>query len=71
MTLYLKVTADKYELPVAVADSASELANMLGLRRDSMWAVFSKIRKGETRHYKEYKIVEVEDEGDEGTTVDI
>ena len=30
MTLYLKVTKDKYELPVAVADSKKELARMLG-----------------------------------------
>jgi hypothetical protein len=30
MTLYLKVTKDKYELPVAVADSKAELADMLG-----------------------------------------
>lgn len=29
--LYLAVTNDKYELPIAVADSASELAKMLGL----------------------------------------
>ena len=31
MTLYMKVTRDKYELPVAVAESKSELARMLGV----------------------------------------
>lgn len=31
MTLYLAVTPDRYELPVAVADSVGELARMLGV----------------------------------------
>ena len=31
MTLYIKVTKDRYELPVAVAESKSELARMLGV----------------------------------------
>ena len=30
MTLYIRTTADKYELPIAVADSPKELAQMLG-----------------------------------------
>ena len=30
MSLYVATTHDKYELPVAVADSPSELAMMLG-----------------------------------------
>ena len=29
--LYMKVTADEYELPIAVADSVGELARMLGV----------------------------------------
>ena len=29
MTLYIKVTKDRYELPVAVAESKSELARIL------------------------------------------
>lgn len=30
MTLYIKVTQDKFELPIAVADTARELADMVG-----------------------------------------
>lgn len=61
MTLYIKVTNDKYELPVAVADSPSELAIMLGLKRQTLWSIFSRIRKGEYR-YKIYQIVEIDEE---------
>lgn len=61
MTLYIKVTNDKYELPVAVADSPSELAIMLGLKRQTLWSIFSRVRKGEYR-YKIYQIVEIEEE---------
>lgn len=35
--LYLAVTNDKYELPIAVADSASELAKMLGIERQTVF----------------------------------
>ena len=31
MTIYMKVTNDEYELPLAVADSAASLANRLGI----------------------------------------
>ena len=31
MTLYIKVTKDRYELPVAVADTKSDLARLLGV----------------------------------------
>lgn len=61
MTLYLRVTNDEYELPMAVADSPSELAIMLGLKRQTLWSIFSRIRKGEYR-YKIYQIVEIDEE---------
>lgn len=59
--LYLRVTNDKYELPMAVADSPSELAIMLGLKRQTLWSIFSRVRKGEYR-YKIYQIVEIDEE---------
>lgn len=31
MTVWMKVTRDKYELPVAVADTAGELARKVGV----------------------------------------
>lgn len=63
MTLYLRVTNDEYELPMAVADSPSELAIMLGLKRQTLWSIFSRVRKGEYR-YKIYQIVEIEEEAE-------
>ena len=40
VTLYLKVTKDKYELPVAVADSKKELARILGLHPSGLYRAF-------------------------------
>ena len=56
MTLYLKVTKDKYELPVAVADSKKELARILGLYPSGLYRAFKESRKSC------YVAVEVEDE---------
>lgn len=42
MRLYMAVTADKYELPLAVADSSRELAEIMGV---SPSCVFHKIEK--------------------------
>ena len=52
--LYLAVTNDKYELPIAVADSASELAKMLGL---SVYTIYTGICR-EAKNAR--KIVKVE-----------
>lgn len=37
MYAYIKVTKDEYELPVAIADSIPELAEMLGVKRQSIY----------------------------------
>ena len=52
--LYLAVTNDKYELPIAVADSASELAKMLGL---SVYTIYTGVCR-EAKNVR--KIVKVE-----------
>ena len=59
MTLYLKVTRDKYELPVAVAETKAELARMLGIKREHVRSAFFHAQK-----YKNstYVVVEVEDD---------
>ena len=36
-TLYMKVTKDEYELPIAVADSIVELAKMLGVKKEHIY----------------------------------
>jgi hypothetical protein len=57
----MRVTSDKYELPLAVADSVIELSEMMNIDRRSLESIFSKIRK---RKYGSsiYKIVEVVDD---------
>ena len=36
MYLYMKVTKDKYELPIAVADTPRELSKMVGIKAQSI-----------------------------------
>lgn len=59
MTLYMKVTRDEYELPVAVAETKAELARMLGRSRESLQSAFFHAKK-----YKRpiYITVEVDDD---------
>ena len=52
--LYLAVTNDKYELPIAVADSASELAKILGIERQTVFVNLCRPAKNKS------KIVKVE-----------
>jgi hypothetical protein len=44
--LYVKTTKDDLELPIAVADSPSELARMLGTTRGTVESSISKHHKG-------------------------
>lgn len=55
MKLYLKVTTDEYELPIAVADSAYELAEMVGTKQSVIYSSISHKRGS-------YRRVEVEDD---------
>lgn len=60
MTLWEKVTSDKYELPLAVADSVPELAKILGVSETSIYSSLSHNRK-EGRHTA-YRKVEIPDD---------
>lgn len=68
MNVYMIVTADKYELPLAVRDTAGEIADLLGRY---VWDVRSMISRKtvsrETYNGHEFKIikVEIDDEDDE------
>lgn len=44
--LYIKCTTDKYEFPVAVADTPGELANMLGVKVTTVRSNTSSGRNG-------------------------
>ncbi|WP_458397436.1 helix-turn-helix domain-containing protein [Anaerotignum sp.] len=60
--LYLAVTQDKYSLPLAVADSAEELAEMCGVRMET---VYERISAGKHLQYPKYIMVEIEEGDDE------
>lgn len=47
--LYVKTTKDKYRLPIAVADSAQELSELLGCKKRT---VIEKISHGSKTWYK-------------------
>ena len=55
-TVFMRVTNDKYELPVAVADTLSELAHMVGVDPSSVWHALHRGWKKST-----YVAVEVDD----------
>lgn len=65
--VWMKVTHDKYELPVAVADSSRELAQICGVKLSSIYSIMSHAKN----NYRNYdwspyrKIRLEEDEEDE------
>lgn len=60
MIIYMQVTRDKYELPMAVADSIKELARMIGKEPNRISSSMSHAR---AKGYKAtYVKVEIEDE---------
>lgn len=56
--LWLAVTPDQYELPLAVADTAEQLAAMFGMTRGSVINLVSKNAPG-TRAGRKFVKVEV------------
>lgn len=62
MVLYMKVTSDVYELPVAVAGSPRELAEMLGESVNAVRSIFSHNKNPNARHLKNYIVVDMGDE---------
>lgn len=61
MVLYVAVSQDKYELPIAVADSARELARMLGVDKCTVSCHITLAKQGKIKKQKYFK-VEVEDD---------
>lgn len=59
--LWMKVTNDKYELPIAVGDSAFDLAKQLGINANVIYSHMSHFKAGRT---KSCPYIQVE-EGDE------
>lgn len=62
MKIYMGVTPDKYELPIFVADSLKELAEMSGFDYDSVRHLISKRSSGKNKGIKFIKITLEEEE---------
>ena len=59
--LYMAVTADKYEIPLAVATNAEELSRMTGYSRTTIVSSISKRLNGKIRGIKFVKVEESEE----------
>ena len=60
MTLFIAVTSDEYELPIAVAGSAEELGRMCGVKANTIYHMITREQRGE--HKSRYKRIEVSDD---------
>lgn len=58
--VYMKISRDKYELPLAVADTATELARLCGLKPESVMTYMSRVRSG---HWKRSQYIKVDVSG--------
>lgn len=58
--LYLVVTRDEYEHPIAVADTQRELAKLLGVKENTVNKAYYDIRNGLV-HRSQYKEVLIDD----------
>lgn len=59
--LYLKVTQDKYELPLFVSEGAKELAEHEGVKVNTIYSSISHYERGDTKNAP-YRRVRLEDE---------
>ena len=55
--LWLAVEADKYELPIAVADSARELGEMMGSNKHNVETFVCKQSNGRINGFKYIKVL--------------
>lgn len=62
--LWLAVTADKYELPLCVEDSAAKLAKQLGTTTVCVESSFYKHKSGKTLGRRIVKVDYLNDEGE-------
>lgn len=69
MTVYMLITADKYELPLAVRDSVGEIADLLCRLKYDVYATISKKQVSQEKYNGfRYKIikVDIDEEDDDG-----
>lgn len=52
MTLWIAITTDELELPIAVADTARELGRMIGKTENAICSTYKQYRKGNIKDKK-------------------
>ena len=67
MTLWMEITNDEYELPVAVADTATELAKLRGVSRSGIHSAMLKYKSRQENNknkvpFCKYKKIEIEED---------
>lgn len=63
MMVWMEVTKDKYQLPVAVADSLKELSEITGVSRNAISQSACRMRSGQHLRGR-FLSVEINEEGD-------
>lgn len=61
--VWMRITRDKYELPLAIADSAEELAEICNVERSTVASMASSYEKGKLKTSR-YICVNVEEDED-------
>lgn len=66
MTVYVLVSRDQYELPLLVTDTQEEMAQILGIRANSIATHIYKHRKGliKKSHFLSVEIDDADDDSD-------
>lgn len=64
MHIYMAVTPDKLELPLAVGNTATELAKILKIKEDTIYTGISRNHSGKTIGMKFIKVDIIEESDD-------
>lgn len=63
MICWMKVTRDKYEFPIVIADTVKQLAEICGVTTNSIYSAYCRAKHG--GGFTMYKRIEMEDEDDD------
>jgi len=61
-TVYMRISSDKYELPMAVTDTVTELSQLTGQSQHCINSIVSRTRQGKKGSVIQ---VEIDDEGED------
>lgn len=56
MTLYMKITTDKYQLPLIVAGDVGELASGCNVNKQYIWTYLNHVKNGKVKNPRFIKV---------------